>query len=181
MPPSRKEANGYCKSNRDAMDGSTNGMKHAAIVSCKNLKQLCNTINPGDDPWEARYYKLNLQNLKTKRQPTIEFRQHSGTANYNKIEAWVRFCVAFVNQSANQPRPSALQPDENAFDALFQGLLKDLALREYYVQRRIQLRTEPEKDFAADSAENNNNNKMSRSSCCDGCANGGACAMPNRS
>ena len=46
----------------------------------------------------GRYYKVNLQSLT--RYGTMEFRQHSGTLNFDKIINWVSFLMAFVEKSA---------------------------------------------------------------------------------
>ena len=48
-----------------------------------------------------RYYKVNLQSLT--RYGTIEFRQHNGTIDAEKILNWVSFCTQFVQASANAP------------------------------------------------------------------------------
>ena len=48
-----------------------------------------------------RYYKVNLQSLS--RYGTIEFRQHNGTIDAEKILNWVSFCTQFVLASANAP------------------------------------------------------------------------------
>lgn len=45
----------------------------------------------------GRYYKVNLQSLT--RYGTMEFRQHSGTINFDKIINWVSFLMAFVEKS----------------------------------------------------------------------------------
>ena len=45
----------------------------------------------------GRYYKVNLQSLS--RHGTMEFRQHSGTINFDKIINWVSFLMAFVEKS----------------------------------------------------------------------------------
>lgn len=52
-----------------------------------------------------RYRKVNLAALC--RHGTLEFRQHSGTINADKVEHWIRFCVAFVE--ASRAVPSATQ------------------------------------------------------------------------
>lgn len=49
---------------------------------------------------EERYYKVNLHAFV--RHGTIEFRQHSGTCNGEKIENWIRFCLGFVEASKIQ-------------------------------------------------------------------------------
>lgn len=44
-----------------------------------------------------RYFKVNPQSWS--RHKTIEFRQHGGTINYEKIEMWVKFCAKLVDWS----------------------------------------------------------------------------------
>jgi hypothetical protein len=45
----------------------------------------------------SRYYKLNL--CAYLRHGTVEFRQHYGTVCVEEIQAWIQFCVAFVENS----------------------------------------------------------------------------------
>lgn len=138
MPESRTNSP-YCMSNREAIQGG-DGLKHNAIVSCDNIVDLCDTVNPGGN----RYYKLNLQNLNPDFQgnnkqskSTIEFRQHSSSTKFDKIEAWVRFCTSLVKNSVE--RPQKLKLHEDAFESLFDTVVQDLRLKEYYRNRRARL------------------------------------------
>lgn len=45
-----------------------------------------------------RYYKVNVKSYV--KYNTMEFRQHSGTTNAEKIINWVKFCIAFYEKSA---------------------------------------------------------------------------------
>ena len=45
----------------------------------------------------GRYHKVNLTNIASR--GSIEFRQHSGTINYNKIYNWLNFLQQFVASS----------------------------------------------------------------------------------
>jgi hypothetical protein len=111
----------------------------------------------------GRYYKVNLQNLATGRQPTIEFRQHSGTSNVEKISSWVRFCMTLVTNSARFKEPSALKKSrslEEQFDMLFEFVIKDRALQAIFRRRQTDVIRE----------------QAGAEACCDGCAHGGGCA-----
>jgi hypothetical protein len=163
MPPSRRD-NSYCKSNKAAIFGSTNRQRHETLARCSSLEQLCDTINPSP---RERYYKLNLFNLKTGRQPTIEFRQHSATASAEKILNWIRFCTAFVANSIRLKSPSPLKPSRTQaeqFEMLFEYVIKDRYLATCYNERRKRLREEGEED----------------EHCCSGCANGETCSASNK-
>ena len=48
---------------------------------------------------DGRYHKVNLEAYS--RHKTIEFRQHAGTTDFKKIEAWVNFLAAFLTYSIN--------------------------------------------------------------------------------
>jgi len=54
---------------------------------------------------QDRYHKVNLQSYL--RQRTLEFRQHQGTTDYDKISHWVRFLVSFVEASKQTSGASA--------------------------------------------------------------------------
>ncbi len=47
--------------------------------------------------WFNRYFKVNA--CAYERHKTIEFRQHQGTTDFEKISNWVKFCIALVDFS----------------------------------------------------------------------------------
>lgn len=49
----------------------------------------------------SRYYKLNIAAFV--RHGTLEFRQHAGTMNINKMVNWIIFCVNFIEKSRMAP------------------------------------------------------------------------------
>lgn len=51
----------------------------------------------------GRYYKINLKSFM--RHGTIEFRQHSGTVNANKVGNWVRFLGEFIDACREEAAP----------------------------------------------------------------------------
>lgn len=73
----------------------------------------------------GRYYKVNLQSFQ--RHGTIEFRQHSGTVNANKIANWVRFLGEFIDacKAAAAPAPTVPVMDHPALTGV-QGRLASM-------------------------------------------------------
>lgn len=84
MPPSRRH-NQYCRSMR-VCDWN------AKIESAANLRMLENAVTGG-----SRYFKLNSQSYW--RHKTVEFRQHSGSVEFEKVRNWILFCARFVEFS----------------------------------------------------------------------------------
>ena len=162
MPLSRRsgssESNQYFKSNKLAVgDVNKSNLERSRIIAaCGATSDLCRTMNP-----TGRYYKLNLQNLSTGRQPTIEFRQHSGTSNFEKISNWVRLCMVIVTNSADFKEPSALKKSrtpQQQFEMFFEYVIKDRALRESFHRRQTGVLGE----------------NIRAEACCDGCSHGRA-------
>mmetsp|Transcript_17313 Transcript_17313/g.25217 ORF Transcript_17313/g.25217 Transcript_17313/m.25217 type:complete len:210 (+) Transcript_17313:343-972(+) len=144
MPPSRrsgsKESDQYFQSNWQSVEDNIlyGRCSHReipdALAEADDMDSLGSLMNAN-----GRYYKLNLQNLVNGRQPTLEFRQHSATMSYEKVSAWVRFCIAFCHTSARLKAPTPFQQGrslEKKFDALFQYVVKDRAMRNFYSKRR---------------------------------------------
>ena len=163
MPNSRRsgseESMRYFASNQEAVPGHSLKQKMAYLESCSSLTELVTAMNP-----KGRYYKLNLTNLDEGRQETVEFRQHSATYDYHKIAAWVRFCIWFVVHAAKFRPPKAFavgRSNEYKFQALFDYIIKDRALKQFYTARRQHHRRK------GDTEEE---------PCCVACAHGGICS-----
>ncbi len=79
MPPSRRASNNsYCASTKNLV---------RTLSHHSNLQGY------------SRYTKLNFQSWY--RQGTVEFRQHSGTTDYNKISNWIIFTAQFLATAKN--------------------------------------------------------------------------------
>jgi len=146
VPPSRRTGSAICDrlfgSNKLAVgsSASTNKQRHGAIAACANLESLINLINPE----KGRNYKLYLRDLENAVHPTILFSQHSSTVNAKKIRLWTELCLAMVENSAKFRAPRALLQSRSVdeqFDALFQHVVKNEELHQFYVNRRAELST----------------------------------------
>lgn len=85
MPESRRESNNnFCKS-------LTGCMKQADMII---LVGLAETMGQMKHLFATRYLKLNLQSYV--KYGTIEFRQHSGTVEFDKIKNWILFTQRIV-------------------------------------------------------------------------------------
>jgi hypothetical protein len=85
MPKSRRENNNtFCKSTSICFERNSQFEKATTIIA------LARSVL-------GRYYKVNLQSYLVHH--TIEFRQHSGTVDAQKIANWVRFLDGFINES----------------------------------------------------------------------------------
>lgn len=81
MAPSRRD-NGYALSLS----------RYQGVTSCRTISGMQHTIG-------TRYCKVNPMSYDCHK--TIEFRQHQGTTDYEKIINWVSFCGKLVNWSKN--------------------------------------------------------------------------------
>ena len=85
MPNSRRgNNNGYCKS----IIG-----RAAYLNGASSMRDIYDAFS------NDRYYKLNVMAFRGHQ--TIEFRHHSGTTDFTKIEAWINFLRALLEYSIN--------------------------------------------------------------------------------
>jgi hypothetical protein len=119
-----------------------NKERNDMIGKCATFRDLIACINPEED----KCYKLNFRNLivpstdsKTNGSLTVEFRQHPSSKDKTTTTHWIRFCMALVQNSARLRSPMALKNTtsiEDEFDLLFEYVIKDRALRNFYRERR---------------------------------------------
>lgn len=93
MVPASRRNNVFCKSLRGrfaSLDAALGTV--GAAQSITSLRGLFDC---------DRYHKLNLESLV--RHGTVEFRQHAGTTDAEKITAWIGLVVGMVNRCAKAP------------------------------------------------------------------------------
>ena len=138
VPDSRRGVNNtYLKSHVYQFGLSSDAEINRHILSRNRMNGLLKCFNNMSD----RYFKLNLQRVQAQ-SPTIEFRQHSGTANFEKVRAWVLLLLHFVANSAKQPPPdnfaSERQPNYQR-ERLFRWVIKEPLLEQFFEARAIEL------------------------------------------
>lgn len=161
MPESRRgDNNEYGASNRNVVGAgmhSTHAERREILMRCNSVEDIVDVMNP-EGPLEGgdrvrrggRYFKLNL---RTGDKDTFEFRQHSATANSEKVTCFVRFCVAFVHNSADMHDLPPPNRDDDEFEQLFKHVIKDWYLRDYYLKRRSECGEMEEHEHAEPAAK----------------------------
>ena len=86
MSQSRRNGNCFCKTLHGNID-------EGHLNAARSYSQIESAFHCD------RYYKINA--TAWGRHHTIEFRQHQGSTNYEKIAAWARFCIKLVHWSAD--------------------------------------------------------------------------------
>lgn len=125
MPANRRgSANTYCQS---LQRSRTMAEAERQILAATTFDELSRAANAG-----SRYHKVNLQAYA--RQSTIEFRQHSGSTDFEKISFWVKFLANLVDYSkARLVTPNLPVAEFTTFNQ------RDIAT--YYTRRRTALQT----------------------------------------
>lgn len=159
-----------CRSNKDAMRSDysnirqlNNKERNNLIAKCTSFGDLISCLNPE----EGQHYKLNLRNLiypttistTNNNNITIEFRQHPSSKDKTTTTHWIRFCMAFVKNSARLRAPNPLKNTtsiEDEFELLFEYVVKDRALRNFYRSKRDEFAAREEEErlerFAVENA-----------------------------
>lgn len=132
----------FCRSNKQAVEGRTNKERNVRIMKCETMEDLVECMNPA----AANCYKLHIRGAvvgytRGDADPgfAIEFRHHASSTDKTTVTHWVRFCAAFVRNSSRLRSPAALKGTtslEEEFDLLFEYVIKDRALRNYYKDKR---------------------------------------------
>ena len=142
----RKDRCESCRSNKEAVEGNTNKERNIRISKCSTMEQLINCMNPD----VTRHYKLHMRGTvvgNTTRgglntnplMLAIEFRHHSSSKDKTIVTHWIRFCIAFVLNSSRLRSPMALKSTtsiDEEFELLFEFIIKDRALRNFYREKR---------------------------------------------
>ncbi len=96
MPVSRRDSNNrFCQSKKTEVLANIE-----RINAATELIDITNAIRQN-----TRYVKLNVESFW--RHGTVEFRQHSGTVDFNKISAWVEILNSLIEYSATTRATSA--------------------------------------------------------------------------
>ena len=127
MPNSRRGNNNqYCRS---INQGRTAGDTMKAISKASSMVEIKQVVNGG-----TRYRKLNLESFW--RYSTIEFRQHSGSLDFDKISAWVNLTAGIVEEGETASRINNIGGDK--FENLLK-LTKSLPTRRFLRKRQKNL------------------------------------------
>jgi hypothetical protein len=125
MPRARRANNAYyCGS---LLRHRTQAAAEATLLAATTIEQLAEAANGGN-----RYYKVNLQSFR--RHGTVEFRQHSGSTDYEKISFWVKFLHNLIDYSAQHLVTPALPVEQL-------GSFNQRDIATYYQRRRTVLAT----------------------------------------
>lgn len=125
MPAGRRgNANTYCQG---LLQGRTLAEAERQILAATTAQQLATAANTG-----SRYRKVNMQSFFT--HGTVEFRQHSGSTDFEKISFWVKLLHNLIDYSATRLVTPALPVEQ--FTTFNQ---RDIAT--YYQRRQTALAT----------------------------------------
>ena len=154
MPESRRACNNrFISSNRSQYGGYGTAALNAGIAKIRaagteSRFKVTHAINPACRcqregvrsrcQCSGRYFKMNATSVN--HQNSIEFRQHSGTIESDKVENWIRMMVQFVDKAkTSRPRPRTVTREWTASQEMhlfFSMFNIPQPVAAYYMERR---------------------------------------------
>lgn len=119
VPPSRWE-NRHCQSNVRTF----HRFRRSRLANAETIDQLGVCLNGGNSTSmynDYRRHKLNFQSYV--RHGTLEFRQHGGSVEANKVCAWVRLIAGFCAGAASAPEQAL--DHSNSFESFLDTALPE--------------------------------------------------------
>ena len=141
QPASRRgSANKYCGS----MYGTFTPSAEVQSTIFQKL-DTCRTVRQLSEMYRTRYLKLNLQSFF--RMGSVEFRNHSGTFDADKVENYIRLTFGMVQDAQDHVAVQKFTADftaQVALDTLLQGLVRrnriTKEVAKYYKDRAVALK-----------------------------------------
>ena len=145
MPPSRA-GNSFCKYIPTWAGELINFQNWKKLVAKyiygedTELSQQYNKKTNIDRYSSTRYRWVNINNYSTgTNRPTVEFRCHGASLNYEKIRNWVLICMCIVRYAENNQREIWLKEDVNLKKVIYAGLGENLGKQVYdYYEQRVE-------------------------------------------
>ena len=109
IQPASRRNNRFCQSNALTSVNKT----FAKIEACNTIAQISDVYG------HSRYFKLNLQSFF--RMGSVEFRNHAGTVDADKVESYIRLTAGFVQ--AAEAGKSVSKPTADNSTATLSALL----------------------------------------------------------
>ena len=110
-----------------------------ALNRCQTISEIHRQVH------KTRYTAINLTNFM--RNGTIEFRQHSSSQDFLKIQKWIELLETMIELAIKKAKAnkaiSTAQNAENSFDQLFKRRLSNDSYN-YFLNRRAELNPENE-------------------------------------
>jgi hypothetical protein len=123
------------KSNRDAIEGTTNKSKHDRLGACSSIREIVEKMNPDGN---ARY---KLQLLQSKSATfSAQFLVTGMIPDGDLLEAWIRTYVLFVHNSLRLRRPKCIKRSRSLAEQrefLFAHVIRDRYVEEMLMKRAI--------------------------------------------
>tara|TARA_R100000657_G_C4684432_1_gene137562 strand:- start:4629 stop:5513 length:885 start_codon:yes stop_codon:yes gene_type:complete len=143
LPMSRRKSN-WAKRNDYKLrlrNARTSPLKRysKALNRCQTIREIHTEVHG------TRYTAINLTNFMSN--GTIEFRQHSSSQDFLKIQKWIELLETMIELAIKKAKANkAISPAmkaENSFDQLFKRRLSNDSYR-YFLNRRAELNPENE-------------------------------------
>ena len=143
LPRSRRNSQ-WAKNNDHifkARTARTSSLKRysKALNRCETISDIHRQVH------QTRYTAINLTNFM--RNGTIEFRQHSSSQDFLKIQKWIELLETMIELAIKKAKAnkaiSTAQKAENTFDQLFKRRLSNDSYN-YFLNRRAELNPENE-------------------------------------
>lgn len=143
LPKSRRNSQ-WAKNNDhifQARTARTSSLKRysKALNRCQTISDIHRQVH------KTRYTAINLTNFM--RNGTIEFRQHSSSQDFLKIQKWIELLETMIELAIKKAKAnkaiSTAQKAENSFDQLFKRRLSNDSYN-YFLNRKAELNPENE-------------------------------------